>query len=54
MASITNEPKRKGPIVTKVRGMFEHRAEWLYLILDEARKKGLKRARRTSPRGSFP
>ena len=42
MASITNEPKRKGPIVTKVRGMFEHRAEWLYLILDEARKKGLK------------
>jgi hypothetical protein len=42
MAAITNEPKRKGPIVTKVRGMFEHRAEWLYLILDEARKKGLK------------
>jgi hypothetical protein len=41
MASIVNEPRLKGPIVTKIRSMFEHRAEWLYLLLDEARKRGL-------------
>ena len=41
MAEIRNEPSRGGPLVTKVRGMYEHRAAWLYLLLDEARKKGL-------------
>jgi hypothetical protein len=41
MSSIRNEAKLKGYLVTRVRGMFEHRAEWLYLILDEARKRGL-------------
>lgn len=42
MSSIVNEPRLKGPVVAKVRSMFEHRAEWLYLVLDEAGKKGLK------------
>lgn len=41
MPTITNEARLKGPIVTKVRSMFEHRATWQYLLLDEARKKGL-------------
>jgi hypothetical protein len=41
MASIVNEPRLKGPIVTKVRSMFEHRATWQYLLLDEARRRGL-------------
>jgi hypothetical protein len=41
MATIVNEPRLKGPIIAKVRSMFEHRATWQYLLLDEARKKGL-------------
>jgi hypothetical protein len=42
MTGIRNEPRRKGWLVTKIRGLFEHRAEWQYLLLDEARKHGLK------------
>jgi hypothetical protein len=41
MASIRNMPKRGGRLISKIRGMYEHRAAWLYLLLDEARKKGL-------------
>jgi hypothetical protein len=41
MATIVNEAKHRGWFISKVRGMFEHRAEWLYLLLDEARKRGL-------------
>jgi len=41
MAEIGNEPRLGGRLLTKIRGMFEHRAEWLYLLLDEARKRGL-------------
>ena len=41
MPEIRNEPRRKGRTITRIRAMFEHRAEWLYLILDEARKQGL-------------
>jgi len=41
MAQITNEARHNGWFISKVRGMFEHRAEWLYLLLDEARKHGL-------------
>ena len=41
MTEIRNVPRRGGRLLTKVRGMYEHRAEWLYLLLDEARKKGL-------------
>jgi hypothetical protein len=42
VASIRNAPKRNGRFIAKIRGMYEHRAEWLYLLLDEARKKGLR------------
>jgi hypothetical protein len=38
---IRNVARRNGKIISKIRGLFEHRAEWLYLVLDEARKKGL-------------
>lgn len=41
MAAIVNEAKHRGWFISKIRGMFEHRAEWLYLLLDEARKRGL-------------
>jgi hypothetical protein len=41
MSTIRNEARLQGPIITKIRNMFEHRAEWLYLLLDEARKRGL-------------
>jgi hypothetical protein len=40
--SIRNEAKKKGPIVRILRGFIEHRALWMYLLCDEARKKGLK------------
>jgi hypothetical protein len=41
MATIVNEPSKGGRLISKVRGMYEHRATWLYLLLVEARKKGL-------------
>jgi L-2-amino-thiazoline-4-carboxylic acid hydrolase len=41
MTAIVNEAKHRGWFISKIRGMFEHRAEWLYLLLDEARKRGL-------------
>jgi hypothetical protein len=37
---IINEPKKKGFFVTKIREFYEHRALWLYLLTDEAKKKG--------------
>jgi hypothetical protein len=39
--SIVNEPKNKNPLIQMIRGLLEHRALWMYLLLDEARKKGL-------------
>jgi hypothetical protein len=41
MAGIGNEPRLKGRLLMKARGIFEHRSEWLYLLLDEARKRGI-------------
>jgi hypothetical protein len=41
MSTIRNEPRKGGRLLGKVRLMFEHRATWLFLLLDEARKKGL-------------
>lgn len=38
---ITNEPKRKGALLQAIRMQLEHRALWMYLLVDEARKKGL-------------
>ena len=41
MSKINNEPKIKNPLVTAVRGQLEQRASWLYLLCDEAKKKGV-------------
>lgn len=39
--SIYNEPKIKDPITVAIREQLEHRALWMYLLCDEANKKGL-------------
>lgn len=41
MSKIQNEPICKEAYVQKVRGAMHHRAQWLYLLLDEAQKQGL-------------
>ena len=40
--SIKNTAKKNGFIVRNLRNFFEHRALWMYLLIDEARKKGAK------------
>ena len=39
--SIKNEPKIKNPLIKAVREQLEHRALWMYLLCDEAKKAGL-------------
>ena len=39
--SIVNEPKLKNPLLVAIREQLEHRALWMYLLCDEAKKKGL-------------
>lgn len=42
MTTINNSPKKYNDATTNaLRGAIEHRATWMYLLLDEARKKGL-------------
>ena len=41
MSKIANEPKIKNKVITAVREQLEHRALWLYLLLDEAEKSGM-------------
>lgn len=41
MGKIVNQPKIKNPIIKSVREQLEHRALWMYLLCDEAGKKGL-------------
>jgi hypothetical protein len=41
MSNIKNIPKHKNKIIKAIRGLLEHRATWLYLLLDEARKCGI-------------
>ena len=41
MSRIVNEPKNKFPLFVKVREQLEHRALWMYLLVDEAKKRGL-------------
>jgi hypothetical protein len=41
MSVIKNEASRRNFILTAVRAQLEHRALWLYLLCDEARKHGL-------------
>ena len=40
MSKIVNEAKIKNPFIAKIRELLEHRAFWLYLLVDEAEKKG--------------
>lgn len=39
--TIKNEPSKKDPIFVAIREQLEHRALWMYLLTDEAKKKGL-------------
>lgn len=39
--SIKNEPKHKNKLLAAIREQLEHRALWMYLLCDEAKKKGL-------------
>ncbi|MDR0662681.1 MAG: L-2-amino-thiazoline-4-carboxylic acid hydrolase [Spirochaetaceae bacterium] len=41
MMGIKNIPKKKSALVRALRKFFEHRALWMYFLLDEAKKKGL-------------
>ena len=40
MSKIVNESQEKRPEILGERGMFEHRALWLYFLLQEAKKQG--------------
>lgn len=41
MSKVVNEAKIKNKFVVKIREPLEHRAFWLYLLVDEAEKRGL-------------
>ena len=41
MSKVVNEAKIKNPLIVAVREQLEHRATWLYLLCDEANKRGL-------------
>lgn len=41
MSVIKNEPKIRNYVIVSIRELLEHRALWMYLIADEAEKKGL-------------
>ncbi len=41
MSKVVNDPKNKNVIIQAVRGQLEQRAAWLYLLCDEASKRGL-------------
>lgn len=42
MSKIVNVSKRNNYVIKSIRGTLEHRATWLYLLLKEAEKKGVK------------
>lgn len=39
--AIKNEPKYKNKLLMAIREQLEHRALWMYLLCDEAKKKGM-------------
>ena len=39
--AIKNEAKIKNGLIVAIREQLEHRALWMYLLCDEAKKKGL-------------
>ena len=40
MSIVKNEPKIKNSLIVGIREQLEHRALWMYLLTDEAAKKG--------------
>jgi hypothetical protein len=40
-SQIINVPNIKNPLIVAIRNQLEHRALWMYLLTDEAMKKGL-------------
>ena len=41
MSKVKNEAKIKNGLLQAIRAQLEHRAFWLYLLCDEAEKRGL-------------
>ena len=41
MSNVKNDPKYKNALLQAIRAQLEHRAHWLYLLCDEAQKRGL-------------
>ena len=41
MSNIKNDAKIRNPLIVAIREQLEHRALWMYLLCDEAAKKGL-------------
>jgi hypothetical protein len=41
MSNVKNDPKYKNALLQAIRAQLEHRALWLYLLCDEAKKRGL-------------
>jgi hypothetical protein len=41
MSNIKNYPKHNNKLIKAVRALLEHRAAWLYFLLDEAQKRGM-------------
>ena len=41
MSTISNIPRKNNFLIKAIRGLLEHRAAWLYLLLKEAGKKGI-------------
>ena len=41
MSNVKNEPKYKNGLLQAIRAQLEHRAFWLYLLCDEAKREVL-------------
>jgi len=41
-SKIKNIPKSRSGLIKAIRGLLEHRSLWLYFLLDEAEKRGIK------------
>lgn len=48
-SKIKNIPKSRSGLIKAIRGLLEHRALWLYLLLDEAGKRGVSTEEFASP-----
>ena len=41
MSTVSNIPRKNNFLIKAIRGLLEHRATWLYLMLKEVWKKGI-------------